>query len=660
MYNVRPKKGDVVSFMLKNYLVVLLFYTGSTALCIHANVHNSKDLAREYAALALERSREKKIDEAIRLYKKSIELNHDCAETHFILANHLYNQKRTDEAVKHYTIAAALQPTCAEIHCNLGICANRMEKYEVAITHFRNAIQADDTCSIAHLQLALTLEKLNQLDEALIHFDKAIHLRPGDIDILSHLGNTLKKLERFDEAIIYYRKAHALKPNDINTMLELANVLNTVDQTVEALSLYNKVLQIKPELYNVLYNFGFTLKKLGFIQQAIDVHKKVLEYDNNYAHAHFSLGISYLTLGKFEQGWPEYEWRWAAYKEKPREFKQPRWKGEDLQGKRIFVYAEQGYGDTFQFIRYLLLLKNMGAYVIFNSQIALKTFLKSCPYIDQVITYSDTIPNFDFHIPLMSLPLIFDTTLETIPATIPYLYAQDHLIAEWKDKLSSGTFKIGLCWQGNSKYQTAPLRRTVAAKSLHVKHFSKLANIPGVTFYSLQKINGVDQIDELEDSSFLHTFDADLDTKNGSFVDTAAIIKNLDLVITIDTSIGHFAAALGTPTWILLPDPADWRWMLDRTDTPWYPNVRLFRQMKAGDWDSVINAVLLALQEHLNVQQPSIFFDTETHIETLATRIANYINTLHETQNNYAPADLVTAYALQKDIEIYLEKQKGN
>ena len=402
------------------------------------------------------------------------------------------------------------------------------------------------------------------------------------------------------------RLAREYKKNPTNTtvIIDLANTLNKLDRDIESMELYLKILEMHPHCLNALYNFGFTLKKQGRFDQAIKVYDKVLEQKSDYAPARFSRAHALLATGDFKRGWQEYEWRWQAYDESPRKFNVPIWDGSSIEGKRILVYAEQGLGDTLQFIRYAQLLKKDGAIVVVETQSPLAPLLSLCPYIDELYERSDTIPFVDVHIPLMSLPRIYETRLNTIPNAMPYLHADEQLIDYWRDYLSHDPhFKIGICWQGNANYSTESLRRTVAKKSLPLNILARITTIPGVSVYNLQHIHGTEQLNSLETSGKIHCFGPEFDELNGRFMDTAAIIKNLDLVITVDTSIAHLSGALGTPTWILLQKVADWRWLQNRTNSPWYPTAQLFRQTTFGDWDGVIDDVCTALKERVNNKQ---------------------------------------------------------
>jgi hypothetical protein len=380
--------------------------------------------------------------------------------------------------------------------------------------------------------------------------------------------------------------------------MDLANTLNMLNYNEESLNLYEQIVEQHPNTASALYNFGFTLKKMGHLERAMTVYHQVLAKNPNHAPTHFSLSSIYLTLGDFERGWPAYEWRWKAYNETPKTFAKPTWSGQDLTDQILFVHAEQGLGDTIQFVRYLKLLKKKypTVCIILQSQDPLITLLSHQPYIDRVISRRESPRHFDYHIALMSLPYALQTRLETIPCDIPYIELPQQLVDVWQTKLAADTnFKVGICWQGNARYSTQALRRAVAFKSVQLNQFAPLFTIPGVSIYSLQRIDGTEQIADCPFKNRLITFDAPFDQQHGRFMDTAAVMKQLDLVISVDTGICHLAGAFNIPTWILLPEPADWRWLLDRVDSPWYPSVRLFRQTKAQDWDSVIQKITYEL-----------------------------------------------------------------
>lgn len=453
------------------------------------------------------------------------------------------------------------------------------------------------------------LGKINTPNETISGCLLAMEKFPDNGYFYYRLAHAYKDLNKFEEAITHFRLAAQKDPNNNIYKFALANTLHFINALEEALKIYEIILEQEPNNHCALYNFGYTLKKMGHIKYALEAYDLVLDKKPDYAPARFSRALTYLTLGDWHRGWKEYEWRWKAYNEAPKKFDCPVWDGFNIKGRRLLIYAEQGLGDTIQFIRYAELIKKMGADVIVQTQGPLKNLLKLCPYIDEVYARGEALPSCDAHIAMMSLPRIFKTEIETIPHNVPYIFAKPELIDFWKSKLttdprlkpnSSKDIKIGICWQGNRNYRTQSLRQAVANKSMHVKHFAPLARIKGITLYSLQKMDGEDQLKELDTDIKIKCFDEDFDTINGRFMDTVAVMKNLDLIITIDTGTCHVAAALGIPTWNLLPNPADWRWMLERNDTPWYNNMRLFKQPKPGDWASCITECSIILQEILS------------------------------------------------------------
>ena len=420
-----------------------------------------------------------------------------------------------------------------------------------------------------------------------------------DAEYYRQRGHTLREQDRIEEAIEPYQVAVQLQPNNIHAMMDLANALHMLNRNMEALEMYKNVLEISPNAISALYNFGFTLKRMGHIEQTLAVYEQVLALKPDYAAARFSRSTLYLTMGDLERGFEEYEWRWKAYNETAKRFNCPMWEGEDLTDHTLLVHAEQGLGDTIQFVRYLKLLKTRfpTLTIVLESQTPLITFLKQQSYIDRIIARNEQPPFAHYQIPLMSIPRVLKTTLETIPQQTPYLEHDEALTAEWKKKLADDqTFKVGICWNGNAQYRSASLRRAVIAKSVELSLLEPLSEIEGVTLYSLQRVTGEDQLQQCTFKDKIGAFDHSFDQQHGRFMDTAAVMQQLDLIITVDTGTAHFAGALHRPTWIMLPFPADWRWLRNRTDSPWYPTVQLFKQTKTGDWQPVIKQITKELK----------------------------------------------------------------
>ncbi len=562
--------------------------------------------------------RQGNIDGATTFYYKALAINPTNFKAHLYLGNLLFNKGEIDKALESYKKAAEINAGSAVTQHNIGLCYKKKDEINDAIAHFQEAIRLRPDYTRAYLHLGLLLEKLGKKDQALEIFNKSLAINPKDALILRQLGCLYRDQNKFDKAIEAFYSAVELEPKSTTYIMELANTHTMADNNEQALELYQRALEIDPSLNSALNNIGYVLKRQGHVQQAIEVFNKVCERAPNDAQAHFSLGLCHLILGQFDLGLPEYEWRWQAYNEsKPSIGDKPYFDGTSYEDKTIVIQCEQGLGDTFQFIRYAKLLHEKKAHIIIVAQKPLKTLLQTCcNYIDKVILPGESIPPYDYQIPLMSLPYVLNTRVNTIYNDIPYIKADQVLATYWKTKLNTKTFNVGLCWQGNAQYRTQLLQLAVSAKSTSLQNFLPLTNVQGCSFYSLQKVNGTDQLKQFTAS--IIDFGKEIDEEHGSFMDTAAIITNLDLVITIDTSIAHLASALGKPTWILLPNPADWRWMLDRTDSPWYPNVRLFRQKTPGDWQSSMKEVIQALKDYIpqNRQSQNMISQKQKLIES--------------------------------------------
>ncbi len=561
-------------------------------------------------------------------------------KAHFAHANEFFNADKFDEAIEYYNKSIIGSETC-QAYFNRGLAFAAKKDDVNAEKSYRKALEISPTYAKAYFMLGALHKEQNKLEEAVIELGKALELDPNYFDAYLYKARIHTDTRQYKEAIQLFTKAMSLQPDNTQCKLDYANTLNMMNRTQEALDLYFELYKTLTHSPSIIYNIAYTLKKLGRTQEAFQYYHRVLELDPNHAEGHFGLGVAYLSAEDFEHGWKEYEWRWNRSNMAPRNFDQPRWDGSDISGKTILLYAEQGLGDTLEFIRYAKVLKDKGAHVFFASQNPLVDLLSLCPYLDKVVQLHGAVPHFDTHAPLMSLPFIMGTRVETIPAEIPYLHAKPELVEEWKDKLASDTnFKIGICWQGNPNYSTPFLRNTVAAKSMNVLEFAPLAKIPGVSVYSLQKTTGEEQIKNLPSDFILHDFGPDFDMTHGRFMDTAAVMKNLDLVITVDTAIVHLSGGLGVPTWMLLPEPSDWRWMMRQSDTPWYPEMRMFRQPQPDDWKSVMQTVtkeLTALLEQRKLKQPTTQLPAQPRVNKPAQdnmSIETMINAITQLETN--------------------------
>lgn len=573
----------------------------------------------------------------------------DSFETAFQQASTHFSQSQFDQAAKLYQKAITFKPELPQAHYNLGVTYLELKQLDNAEQSLLQALKLNPLYARAHVALAKIYKQQKKCPDAIKHLTEALRLDPKNREGLYLIVELLKEDLRVAEAIIYLENALKNFPDDIKLQFTLANTLNMGGHTQEALNLYLKINAMHPNDAGLLYNIAYTYKKLGCMKECLPYYDKALALNPTHSEARFSQGLAYLVLGDFERGWEGYEYRWDRSDNlKIRTYNEPQWNGIDsLEGKILFVYAEQGLGDTFQFIRYLRHLKQQGAYIIFAPQRPLMDILKLCPYIDELIPFNQRPSYFDYHTPLVSLPYLCKTRIDTIPCDIPYLYADQTLIEYWRKKLEHDTnFRIGICWQGNSQYNTAFLRAAVAEKSTTAAMFEPLTHIPGVTVYSLQHVTGTEQLASLPKTMKLQVFNEDFDSSHGRFCDTAALMMNLDLIVTIDTSTCHIAAALGVPVWNLLPNPPDWRWMLERTDTPWYPNMRLFRQPTPGDWQSSINAVVQEVKRIIcpeNTPAPILpTQDTSIPLALPTARIESWGILLNTLAHNYILHEITT------------------
>jgi len=355
-----------------------------------------------------------------------------------------------------------------------------------------------------------------------------------------------------------------------------------------AIRAFTDILTLFPQAAAAHHNIGFTLsEKLGNYAESLSHYEQALQYKPHDPATRFCYAISLLATGNLLQGFNEYEWRWHRGARNPRNLSWPLariWDGSDLQNKKIIMLAEQGLGDVMQFIRFGQELKKCGAYVIAEVHKPLLHILARCPFIDELIPVGTPFPPHDYKIPYLCIPRICQTQVKTIPTNIPYIFADTRLVTHWKKQFDHKTINIGICWHGDPAHGSG--------KFMPLKYFVQLAQIPRVKLYSLQRINGLDQITQ---DAPITLFDESFDTKHGSFMDTAAVMKCLDVIITVDTSVAHLAGALGVPVWVVLPFPAEWRWLQNRSDSPWYPTMRLFRQQKVGEWQPIIDEIKKAV-----------------------------------------------------------------
>lgn len=462
-----------------------------------------------------------------------------------------------------------------------GIAAHAGGRLQEAVAHFALAARQQPDHPVMLYNLGIALEDAGRGDAALPVLAQAARLRPDHTPTLFRLGSLLAAGGQQGPAADLLARLVALQPGFPDAGFRLGNVLMALERYEPAIEAYRLALALEPGSAAILNNLGSALLAGGRVEGAIQWLCRAVRLTPSSPESHKNLGTALFLKGEFRQGGPHYDWRerqenWGWKRQFPGI---PRWHGSSLAGKTILVHYEQGLGDTILFIRYLSLLKQDGARTLFECQPTLRDILAWVPDIDQLICHGDPLPPADFHVPLISLAGLCGTTPGTVPGGVaPYLHPPAPLVAAWGRWIGGGGFKIGVNWQASA-----------APRSIPLSAFAPIAAIDGVRLFSLQQDVGLDQLDALSGPMGITTFpDAERDRAFGSFVDSAAIIANLDLVISCDSAMIHLAGAMGQPAFLALPRMGDWRWMQHPHRTPWYDSVRLFRATAPQDWASAI------------------------------------------------------------------------
>jgi len=480
---------------------------------------------------------------------------------------------RLVEAERLYQQILARTPD-ATAHNNLGQLLNLLGRHEQAIVELRRAIALRPDLAEPHNNLGIALAASGCSDEAIAAYRRAIALQPNHGRAHSNMGNALRAAGQAPEAIACYRKALSLDPNYAEAHSNLGALLNELGNVEEALLCHRRAIALRPEYAEGHSNLGSALGNAGRHQEAIEAQRRAIALQPQFAAAHVNLGLELLMRGDFAHGWAEYEWRSRVpgFGGIRKNCPQPLWDGSDLGGRVLLLHAEQGIGDTIQFVRYMLLIRGR---VLLEVPGTLVRLLNSFG----VTVAEQHDGGFDVHLPLLSLPMAL-RQFDPMPWTGPYIAADAGLGQQIGQRRG---LRVGLAWAGSAAHKNDRNRSIPLAK------LAPLAQ-EGVAFFSLQVGMGTNQ-------TGMHL--TDLTDRLHDFADTAALIGQMDLVISVDTAVAHLAGAMGKPVWVLLPEPADWRWMLDREDSPWYPTMRLFRQRRAGDWDEVIERMSRELAEKL-------------------------------------------------------------
>lgn len=560
------------------------------------------------------------IERAIKLDGREPGFHQHLAEVHRSLGQFAQAEACCRQALQ-------FNPAMAPAHNTLGLVQTACGQFELASESYRQAIAGDPNFAAAHNNLGELLHSQSRFSEAAACFRRALAIEPRDAKGLCNLGSTLAELGQNDEATTCFRRAaeinpqlgeahfnlgamlqgqgdHAAaiesyqnairaKPDCVPALNNLGTLYKRNDKLPEAIACYQRALEFHPDFAEVLNNLGNIFKVQGRIDEARVCYDQTLRIRPDYLQARCNRALMDLADGKLAEGWADYEYR-SSYPDFPRrEWNQPAWRGEPLEGRTLLVHAEQGLGDTLQFVRYVPLLAGRDGKLILEVSPVLLPLLSESGFGQwaRLVPKEEPLPSFDLQVPLLSLPGIFGTTLADIPNRVPYLSAKESLVRHWQAALGGGPgLKVGIAWQGSASYSGDHFR------SVPLAHFAPLA-LPKVELISLQRGYGAEQVAAIAGQFAVRDPGEEFDRRHGAFMDTAAVMRNLDLVITSDTAVAHLAGALGVPVWVALPLSSDWRWLRDREDSPWYPTMRLFRQTTFDDWQPVFARMAAALEQ---------------------------------------------------------------
>ena len=555
-------------------------------------------------------------EEAEKTYRKLLVDEPRHADALFLLASITHRTGRDEDALELISRAVSCNPDVPEFYCASAQIYASLKRPKEAIAQYAQALSRAPNLTDAHYNLGLLLQEQCRIDEAAGHYMQVVSIAPTHISALNNLGNIYQQKNLFAEAVELYERTLAIDENNAEVYCNLASVRKKLGNLDAAAELLRRAISIRPDFPLAYYNLGLvvqeqgslaeleslfrkalaqdptfalaynalgtTIKEQGRLKEAITQYRRALDCNPEFPEAHYNLGVSLLLDGQLERGWPEFEWRWKTVsKQNARDFKKPQWCGELIPNKVVLLHAEQGLGDTIQFCRLVSLAADR-AHVVLEVQRPLLGLLRGLAGVREMVAHGDPLPHFDAHSPLLSLPRALKIGIDQIPAGVPYLMAEPDRVVRWRQAIPRSGFRVGIVWQVNPKSEH------LRPRSVPLSYFAALARIPGVRLISLQKTPGLDDLGEFADEIVsLGNFDDGAD----AFLDTAAVMENLDLIITADTATAHLAGALGRPTWVALRHVPHWVWLTDRCDSPWYPSVKLFRQQHRDDWRPVFASI---------------------------------------------------------------------
>jgi tetratricopeptide (TPR) repeat protein len=528
--------------------------------------------ARADALLNLNR-----LEEALTGIDRALGLRPDDAQALIIRIKILLNMGRHSEAL--FDLHKAKQQSESISILNFcGSAFGRLQQHEDALSCFERVLRLQPGNFDAHFNIGTALYQLDRYEEALTAFDRAIAVRPDSAIAFRSRGNSLLAAMQYQAAAAAFDKALELSPDDAQSLSARGAALMWLGRHHQALADIGRALEIAPDYPDALVNRGLLMAQLDRYEEALASYERAQLVQPDNALAHFNEAVAHLILGRFHDGLKKYEWRWKLkdFAQQRRDFEAPLWQGQNpIAGKAVLLHAEQGLGDAIQFMRYAPVAARHGARVILEVPPLLAGLAKTLAGVARVVVRGESLPAFELHCPLASLPLAFQATPDAIPADVPYLRAPSDRIAAWRNRLANPTRKVGLAWLS----RPIPPGRSIPLASL-----APLFSLPDVEFVSLQHEVSEDDLELLNKNAKVRHFGSEI----ADFCETAALVSGLDLVVTVDTVFAHLAGALGKPVWVLLSFSPHWSWFLHRDDSPWYPTARLFRQPVHGDWASVI------------------------------------------------------------------------
>lgn len=579
---------------------------------------NNPDLLNNRGSALAETGR---VDEACASYRKAIALRSDFTDAQNNLGCVLMNLGRYDEAAASYGKAVVSAPENAEFVNNLGRAMTKLRRYDDALSCYADAVELNPKYRDALINRAVTLNELKCYDEAIEYYSRALALKSDDTETLrkrasafagadnfdaalrdydeayrlrpdetgSLLGRaaTLAKLGHMDQALLEFKRAQTLGADPVDVAIARALTLNEQDRLTDALADADFAVATNPKSPDAHNVRGLVLMNMERFADAVVAYGIAISLRRDFADSEWNRGYLALLLGNFLEGWNNYEGRRRQRGLRWTQLNGPEWKGEPIAGKRVLLYTEQAYGDVIHFARYVGLLSEMGAKVVFGVYPVLAALLSRANGEPEITLHGAETPPYHYHLPLMSVPFVLRHEEEHIPSK-PYLSADPVRVQRWAERIPRGEFTIGIAWQGS---------KSIPGRAIPLSAFAPISKIPGVKLISLQKSDGLDQLSQMPEGMSVELLGEDFDSGPDAFLDTAAVMMNLDLIISCDTAIAHLAGALGRPLWLILKTVPDWRWMMERSDSPWYPTARLFRRAKTESWDETLIRVADELAE---------------------------------------------------------------